>query len=80
MFSSCCESANSNTKDACCHVDGLKDNPPIWVPVGPGETTQPPVFPPETKEPGPDTEAPSTDEPGVGPDDCTESDSKYAIK
>ena len=30
-ISSCCESANSNTKDACCHVDGLEKNPPKWV-------------------------------------------------
>ena len=29
---SCCELAHSKTKDACCHVDGLKKNPPIWVP------------------------------------------------
>ena len=40
-FSSCCESANSPTKDACCHVDGIKKHPPIWVPDddGPVEVT-----------------------------------------
>ena len=39
---SCCEAADSTTKDACCQVDGLKKNPPIWVPEGrPGPTGRP---------------------------------------
>ena len=45
---SCCEAANSNGKDACCHVDGLAKYPPIWVP---GDEVPGTPLPPRTIHP-----------------------------
>lgn len=65
----CCESAHTNTKDACCHVDGLKNNPPNWVPDGPDPGPQPTPEPPVV--PTPEPPVVMTEVPIVPPDECS---------
>jgi len=67
----CCESANTPTKDACCHVDGLKKNPPKWVP---DDGPDPEPEPETTKIPEPpvtETEPPIVTPDVLPPDECS---------